>query len=119
MTTITFKKILIITLLSLVLSTIIAMASYILGETSPDKEKVSVYECGFTPYNNPGNPISVRFFLIGILFLVFDLEISLLFPWSITSYLTSSYGIFIIFIFLLILTWGLIYEWIKGGLEWE
>ncbi|YP_009421331.1 NADH dehydrogenase subunit 3 (mitochondrion) [Rhopilema esculentum] len=110
---------LIIITISLGLSTVIALASYLLGETSPDKEKVSVYECGFTPYDNPGNPISVRFFLIGILFLVFDLEISLLFPWSITSYATSLWGVWIIFSFLLILTWGLIYEWIQGGLEWE
>ena len=101
------------------LSAIIGLASYVLGDTSPDKEKVSVYECGFTPYDNPGNPISVRFFLIGILFLVFDLEISLLLPWSISSYLVSMTGIWIILFFIFILTWGLIYEWIKGGLEWE
>nr|YP_009421318.1 NADH dehydrogenase subunit 3 [Nemopilema nomurai]ASR75161.1 NADH dehydrogenase subunit 3 [Nemopilema nomurai] len=110
---------LIIVIISLTLSIVIALASYLLGETSPDKEKVSVYECGFTPYDNPGNPISVRFFLIGILFLIFDLEISLLFPWSISSYIVSLQGIWVIFIFLLILTWGLIYEWIQGGLEWE
>ncbi len=80
MTLITFQKIAIILAISLLLSIVIGGASYVLGDTSPDKEKVSVYECGFTPYDNPGNPISVRFFLIGILFLVFDLEISLLLP---------------------------------------
>nr|AET13212.1 NADH dehydrogenase subunit 3 [Catostylus mosaicus] len=116
---ITFQKILIILIISLLLSIVIAAASYLLGDTSPDKEKVSVYECGFSPYDNPGNPISIRFFLIGILFLIFDLEISLLFPWSISSYLTSIVGIWVIFMFLFILTWGLVYEWIKGGLEWE
>nr|YP_009747485.1 NADH dehydrogenase subunit 3 [Aurelia coerulea]ADY15481.1 NADH dehydrogenase subunit 3 [Aurelia aurita]QII89164.1 NADH dehydrogenase subunit 3 [Aurelia coerulea] len=119
MTLITFQKIAIILAISLLLSIVIGGASYVLGDTSPDKEKVSVYECGFTPYDNPGNPISVRFFLIGILFLVFDLEISLLLPWSISSYLISLPGIWLIFIFVFILTWGLIYEWIKGGLEWE
>nr|YP_010310517.1 NADH dehydrogenase subunit 3 [Acromitus flagellatus]UMY76052.1 NADH dehydrogenase subunit 3 [Acromitus flagellatus] len=115
----TTQKILLIILISLLLSLLIALASYMLGDTSPDKEKASVYECGFTPYDNPGNPISVRFFLIGILFLVFDLEISLLFPWSISSYLSTYLGFWVIFLFILILTWGLIYEWVKGGLEWE
>lgn len=80
MISITFQKVTIILVLSLLLSTVIGVASYVLGDTSPDKEKVSVYECGFAPYDNPGNPISIRFFLIGILFLVFDLEISLLLP---------------------------------------
>lgn len=111
--------VIIVITVSLLLSGIIAVASYILGTTSPDKEKVSVYECGFNPFDNPGNPISIRFFIIGILFLVFDLEISLLFPWSVSSYLPSLTGLWVTILFLFILTWGLIYEWIKGGLEWE
>nr|YP_010982466.1 NADH dehydrogenase subunit 3 [Phyllorhiza punctata]WOE91025.1 NADH dehydrogenase subunit 3 [Phyllorhiza punctata] len=119
MTYIAFQKILIILIISILLSTIIGLASYLLSETSPDKEKTSVYECGFTPYDNPGSPISVRFFLIGILFLVFDLEISLLFPWSVSSYTTTLLGTWVVFLFLVILTWGLIYEWLQGGLEWE
>ena len=101
------------------LSTIIGLASYLLSETSPDKEKTSVYECGFTPYDNPGSPISVRFFLIGILFLVFDLEISLLFPWSVSSYTTTLLGTWVVFLVVVILTWGLLYEGLQGGLEWE
>lgn len=103
----------------MVLSGVIGSLSYIISYTSPDKEKTSVYECGFTPFDNPGSPISVRFFLIGILFLIFDLEISLLFPWSTLSHLSTLFGLQIIFIFLLILTWGLVYEWLEGGLEWE
>jgi len=67
-------------LISLILSSVISIASYLLSEKSPDKEKVSVYECGFDPFHNPGEPFSIRFFLIAILFLVFDLEISYLFP---------------------------------------
>nr|WOE91071.1 NADH dehydrogenase subunit 3 [Cassiopea sp. MKL-2023] len=116
---ITYQKLLTILIISIILSSIIGIASLILSDTSPDKEKTSVYECGFSPYENLGSPISIRFFLIGILFLIFDLEISLLFPWSASSYLITLTGIFIIFLFLLILTWGLIYEWIEGGLEWE
>ena len=67
-------------LVSIILSTTISIVSYILSEKSPDKEKVSVYECGFDPFHNPGEPFSIRFFLIAILFLIFDLEISYLFP---------------------------------------
>lgn len=104
---------------SFLISSVISVASFFLSEKVPDKEKVSVYECGFDPFHNPGEPFSIRFFLIAILFLVFDLEISYLFPWSITSSFISLKGQFCVIIFLLILTLGLIYEWIKGGLEWE
>jgi len=75
-----FRIILLIILFSAVLSIVIAVASYLLTDKSPDKEKVSVYECGFDPFHSPGKPFSIRFFLIAILFLVFDLEISYLFP---------------------------------------
>jgi NADH:ubiquinone oxidoreductase subunit 3 (subunit A) len=75
-----FKIIFLIIIFSVVLSIIIAIASYLLTDKSPDKEKVSVYECGFDPFHSPGKPFSIRFFLIAILFLVFDLEISYLFP---------------------------------------
>lgn len=101
------------------MSIIISGASYLLGDKSPDKEKVSVYECGFDPFHSPGEPFSIRFFLIAILFLVFDLEISYLFPWSSSTSIIDLNAQIIVYIFLIILTLGLIYEWIKGGLEWE
>lgn len=114
-----FLCILFILIISLLLSIIISFASYLLGEKSPDKEKVSVYECGFDPFHNPGEPFSIRFFLIAILFLVFDLEISYLFPWSTSTGIISITSQVIIGLFLIILTLGLVYEWLKGGLEWE
>lgn len=114
-----FLTILIILIISLLLSAVISIASYILGEKSPDREKVSVYECGFDPFHSPGEPFSIRFFLIAILFLVFDLEISYLFPWSATSNIISLEGHTVVGLFLIILIIGLVYEWIKGGLEWE
>nr|YP_004940454.1 NADH dehydrogenase subunit 3 [Clava multicornis]AER54463.1 NADH dehydrogenase subunit 3 [Clava multicornis] len=114
-----FITIFIILIISVILSGVISIASFLLGEKSPDKEKVSVYECGFDPFHNPGEPFSIRFFLIAILFLVFDLEISYLFPWSVGSNLITINGHIIIALFLIILIIGLIYEWIKGGLEWE
>ena len=114
-----FFIILLILIISLLLSIIISGASYFLGDKSPDKEKVSVYECGFDPFHNPGEPFSIRFFLIGILFLVFDLEISYLFPWSCITNSISLRGQLIVILFIIILTGGLVYEWVKGGLEWE
>lgn len=114
-----FKIILLIILFSGGLSIIIALASYLLTDKTPDKEKVSVYECGFDPFHSPGKPFSIRFFLIAILFLVFDLEISYLFPWSCCSSFISIEGQIVVIAFLIILTLGLIYEWLKGGLEWE
>nr|QDP70795.1 NADH dehydrogenase subunit 3 [Umbellula sp. 3 RH-2019]QDQ43422.1 NADH dehydrogenase subunit 3 [Umbellula sp. 3 RH-2019] len=114
-----FKGILILLVVSGTLSIIILGASYLLGNKQPDTEKVSVYECGFDPFDNPGNPFSVRFFLIGILFLIFDLEISFLFPWAVTCTGLPLFGYWVVMLFLFILTLGLIYEWVEGGLEWE
>lgn len=105
--------------ISIILSFVISFLSYTLTEKTPDKEKVSVYECGFDPFHTPGEPFSIRFFLIAILFLVFDLEISYLFPWSSSSNVINFEGQCIIILFIVILTIGLIYEWVKGGLEWE
>ena len=106
-------------LISFLISIVTSLVSFFLSQRDPDKEKVSVYECGFDPFHNPGEPFSIRFFLIAILFLVFDLEISYLFPWSLGSFLINYVGQIFLIIFLLILVWGLIFEWVKGGLEWE
>ena len=114
-----FKIIFICLIISYLLSFVISFASFILSQKNPDKEKVTIYECGFNPIHIPGEPFSIKFFLIAILFLVFDLEISYLFPWSTSTNIINIEGQFIIILFLIILTLGLIYEWIKGGLEWE
>lgn len=97
-------------LVSLLLSMVISLASFFLGEKSPDKEKVSVYECGFDPFHAPGEPFSIRFFLIAILFLVFDLEITFLFPWATASNLIDLKGQLVIVLFLVVLALGLVYE---------
>lgn len=78
-----FLGVFLLILLSIILSTIISGASYIVGVKQPDSEKVSVYECGFDPFGSSRVPFSVKFFLVGILFLIFDLEISFLFPWCV------------------------------------
>ncbi len=105
--------------IALILALIIVGASYLLAVKNPDPEKVSVYECGFDPYGDSRQKFEVRFFLIGILFIIFDLEISFLFPWSIVLLNLSVFGYWTMYLFLFILTVGLFYEWNKGGLEWE
>nr|YP_009353126.1 NADH dehydrogenase subunit 3 [Campephilus imperialis]ANT45647.2 NADH dehydrogenase subunit 3 [Campephilus imperialis] len=105
--------------LSLTLSIALIILNFWLAQTNPDSEKLSPYECGFDPLGSARLPFSIRFFLVAILFLLFDLEIALLLPllWatqlqSPTTTLTWTSTI------ILLLTLGLIYEWIQGGLEW-
>lgn len=114
-----FLGIFILLLFSVILSTVVSGASIIVGVKEPDSEKVSVYECGFDPFGSSRIPFSVKFFLVGILFLIFDLEISFLFPWCVTYQQIGLFGFWTMYLFLIILTVGLIYEWVKGGLEWE
>lgn len=104
---------------ALILSLVIILFSWILGEKSPSADKISVYECGFNPFHAPGEPFSIRFFIIGILFIIFDLEIALLFPWATCMSGLNLLGQTIMFTFIFILTLGLIYEWYVGGLKWE
>nr|YP_010498860.1 NADH dehydrogenase subunit 3 [Haliastur indus]UWR86745.1 NADH dehydrogenase subunit 3 [Haliastur indus] len=105
--------------LSLTLSTTLITLNLWLAQTNPDSEKLSPYECGFDPLGSARLPFSIRFFLVAILFLLFDLEIALLLPlpWAVQlqSPTTTLTWAFIIISFL---TLGLIYEWLQGGLEW-
>nr|YP_009111901.1 NADH dehydrogenase subunit 3 [Ardea intermedia]AHN95745.1 NADH dehydrogenase subunit 3 [Ardea intermedia]APY18124.1 NADH dehydrogenase subunit 3 [Ardea intermedia] len=105
--------------LSLALCTILTTLNFWLAQTNPDSEKLSPYECGFDPLGSARLPFSIRFFLVAILFLLFDLEIALLLPlpWAIqlqSPISTLTWASIII----LLLTLGLIYEWAQGGLEW-
>lgn len=101
------------------LACILVIASYILAKRKPDSEKLSSYECGFAPFEDARTQFDVRFYLVAILFIIFDLEIAFLFPWAMTLHETGLIGFFAAFIFLFILTIGFIYEWKKGALEWE
>jgi len=114
-----YTSIIIFILFSVVLSSLIPAASYVLGIKKADDEKSSVFECGFDPFGDSRQKFEVRFFLVGILFIIFDLEISFLFPWSVVIEDITIIGYWTMFIFLVILTIGLLYEWVKGGLEWE
>nr|BAE95725.1 NADH dehydrogenase subunit 3 [Procellaria cinerea] len=106
-------------LLSLILSALLTTLNFWLAQTNPDPEKLSPYECGFDPLGSARLPFSIRFFLVAILFLLFDLEIALLLPlpWAIQLQSPTTTLIWTS-ILILLLTLGLIYEWIQGGLEW-
>ena len=95
------------------------IVSRLLSKSSPDVEKLSPYECGFEPFENARTKFDVRFYLVAILFIIFDLEIAFLFPWAASLGTIGKYGFWSMMVFLTILTIGFIYEWRKGALEWE
>lgn len=114
-----YISLLIFILLSSIFSFIFFFLSYIVATQKADTEKLSAYECGFDPFNDARNTFDVRFYLVAILFIIFDLEVSFLFPWCINIGNLSILAFWSMIIFLLILTIGFVYEWKKGALEWE
>jgi len=114
-----YFSIFIFLLVSLGLSLLILGLSYILASQKSDTEKVSAYECGFDPFDDARSTFDVRFYLVAILFIIFDLEVSFLFPWCITLGQIPLFGFWSMIVFLGILTIGFIYEWQKGALDWE
>lgn len=96
-----------------------ALLGFILGPRKPYKEKNSPYECGFNPFEDARMPFDVRFYLVAILFIIFDLETAFLFPWAVVLRHIGWLGFASMMIFLGILVVGFIYEWKKGALEWE
>lgn len=101
------------------LAVIVVSASYIVARQKPDPEKVSAYECGFEAFTDSRGKFDVRFYLVAILFIIFDLEVAFLFPWAVALGDIGLYGFWSMIGFLGILTVGFIYEWKKGALEWE
>ncbi len=101
------------------LSAVMVAASFFVGPSNPDVEKNSAYECGFEPFDDARMKFDVRFYLVAILFIIFDLEVAFLFPWAITLGDTGIFGFWSMVVFLAILTVGFVYEWRKGALEWE
>ena len=92
---------------------------FIFAVSKPDSEKLSAYECGFEAFDDARGRFDVRFYLVALLFIIFDLEVAFLFPWAITLGKIGLFGFWSMMIFLSILTIGFIYEWKKGALEWE
>ena len=101
------------------LSLALIAISWLRGANNPDPEKLSSYECGFEPFGESRTKFDVRFYLVAILFIIFDLEIAFLFPWAITLGNIGIFGFVSMMIFLTVLTVGFIYEWRKGALDWE
>jgi len=97
----------------------VVVASLLVAPRAPDSEKLSSYECGFEPFDNARGRFDVRFYLVSILFIIFDLEVAFLFPWAVALGDIGLFGFWSMMIFLGLLTVGFIYEWRKGALEWE
>ena len=114
-----YLSIILFLVIALGLSVVFIALNFILSPKKPDPEKLSAYECGFEPFDDSRIEFDVRFYLVAILFIIFDLEIAFLFPWSITLGNIGLLGFCSMMIFLFILTVGFIYEWKKGALDWE
>lgn len=102
-----------------IVSIALAAAPFIIAPSKPDPEKMSAYECGFNAFSDARMKFDVRFYLVAILFIIFDLEVAFLFPWAITLGDTGQFAFWSMVVFLGVLTVGFIYEWKKGALEWE
>ena len=110
-----FLYFIIATLLAIVLLGI----SFVLATRKPDPEKVSAYECGFDPFDDARSRFDVQFYLVAFLFIIFDLEVTFLFPWALVLNKVSLFGFWSMMVFLLVLTIGFVYEWRKGALDWS
>jgi NADH-quinone oxidoreductase subunit A len=93
--------------------------SYMIARQNPNSEKLSPFECGFAPFDDARGKFDVRFYLVAILFIIFDLEVAFLFPWAVTLGEIGIFGFWSMMLFLGVLTIGFVYEWRKGALEWE
>ena len=105
--------------IAIILSFGFVLANFLAAPSNPDPEKLSAYECGFEAFDDSRMEFDVRFYLVAILFIIFDLEIAFLFPWAISLGNIGALGFWSMMIFLSVLTIGFIYEWKKGALEWE
>ena len=114
-----YLPIILFLIIALGLSFAFIILNYILSPNNPDPQKLSAYECGFDPFEDSRIEFDVRFYLVAILFIIFDLEIAFLFPWAISLGNIGLLGFCSMMIFLFILTVGFIYEWKKGALDWE
>jgi len=114
-----YLPILIFMTITLVMGSVFIILGKLLGPSRPDAEKNSPYECGFEAFEDSRMKFDVRYYLVAILFIIFDLEIAFLFPWAIVLDQVGTFGLVAMAIFLSVLVVGFIYEWKKGALEWE
>jgi NADH-quinone oxidoreductase subunit A len=105
--------------LSLFIGIALLVAPFLVAYKAPDSEKLSAYECGFNAFDDARMKFDIRFYLVAILFIIFDLEVAFLFPWAVSFDAIGWMGFWSMMVFLAVLTVGFIYEWKKGALEWE
>jgi len=114
-----YLPILVFTAVAVGLGILLILAAFVVAVRNPDPEKLSAYECGFNAFDDARMKFDVRFYLVAILFIIFDLEIAFLFPWAVAFKDISTLGFWSMIVFLGVLTIGFAYEWKKGALEWE
>ncbi len=114
-----YIPILVFLIIGILFGVVPMLAGFVLGPRRPDSEKLSPYECGFEPFEDSRMKFDVRYYLVAILFIIFDLEIAFLFPWAVVLDQIGLFGFLAMMLFLAILVIGFIYEWKKGALEWE
>jgi len=114
-----YLSVMIFLFIALGLSVGFIVLNFLFSPKNPDPEKLSAYECGFEAFSDSRMEFDVRFYLVAILFIIFDLEIAFLFPWAISLGNLGSLGFWSMMIFLFILTVGFVYEWKKGALDWD
>lgn len=105
--------------ISLVIGLALMIAPFAVAYQNPDPEKLSAYECGFNAFDDARMKFDVRFYLVAILFIIFDLEVAFLFPWAVALKDVGAFGFWSMMAFLFVLTVGFVYEWKKGALEWD
>lgn len=105
--------------ISLVIGLALLIAPFAVAYKNPDPEKLSAYECGFNAFDDARMKFDVRFYLVAILFIIFDLEVAFLFPWAVALKDIGAFGFWSMMVFLFVLTVGFVYEWKKGALEWD
>ena len=114
-----YLSIIIFLFIAISLSVGFIVLNFLFSPKNPDPEKLSAYECGFEAFGDSRMEFDVRFYLVAILFIIFDLEIAFLFPWAISLGSIGPLGFWAMMIFLFILTVGFVYEWKKGALDWD
>ena len=114
-----YLSIIIFVFIALGLSIGFIVLNFLLSPKNPDPEKLSAYECGFEAFGDSRMEFDVRFYIVAILFIIFDLEIAFLFPWAISLGNIGTLGFWSMMIFLFVLTVGFVYEWKKGALDWD
>ncbi len=105
--------------IAVAVSVAMVVASLVIARQRPNSEKLSAYECGFEAFGDARAKFDVRYYLVAILFIIFDLEVAFLFPWAVTLGKIGLFGFWSMVVFLAVLTVGFVYEWKKGALEWE